>query len=275
MYHKIKYIVPIIFLVLFFACTFRGKISKEEAIPADIALLDSLDVPGYPFNSVFIAKSPFRLDHNDHYRSLKSTIYAVKDSILIITIKTPLGTKVAKTVFEVDSICFYDLAEKRGYIFDYQYLGVALGLDVNFITIQNLLFGLHSPKNFNFSYSAENSFLTESDHYIEGTLKIISQQDEMNSSETVYFNYSKVFSKLTNYRIYTDQGQNILSLIYIWGTKVYDSFPHRIEIDFNFFDHIIGIDFDFKSIKRNPDIFVSADFPDIKVIPLALDHEVF
>lgn len=263
------------FSVFTFACTFKGIIHSEEFYPADMALLHALEVQEYPFESVFLAKSTFRLDHNGQFRSLKSSIYAIKDSVLIITINTPLGTEVAKSVFARDSVRFFDLQEKKGYRFDYQYLSVAMGLDMNFIVIQNLLFGHHSPCYFKFPYSAEASLLTESNSFVVGDLRIVSPQNQVNIFESVHFTFSKARGKLTNYRIYTGKNQNRFSLVYTWKADGEMNFPRRVEIDFNYFNHVVGIDFDFKSIEKNPKLPVSADHSAIKVTPLALEHEVF
>lgn len=264
-----------IFLVSSFSCTIKGKVSNEMFSQADIALLDSLEVQDYPFEKVFFPKSTFRLDYNGQFRSLKSSIYAVKDSILIITINTPLGKEVAKSVFARDSVRFFDLQEKKGYSFDYNYLSAAMGLDMNFIVIQNLLFGLHSPNYFKFSYNVEASLLTESNSFVEGDLKIVSPQNKVKIPESVFFNFSKAKGKLTNYRIYTGKNQNRFSLVYTWKGEGEMNFPRRVEIDFNYFNHVVGIDFDFKSIEKNPKLPVSDDHSAIKVTPLALEHEAF
>ncbi|HCY00971.1 MAG TPA: hypothetical protein DG754_12600 [Bacteroidales bacterium] len=275
MFHKIKYILLFVVFANFFSCTFKGKISQDESLQADMSLLDSLVIQSSSFKTIFIPKSTFRLDRSGYYRSLKSTVYAVRDSILIIQLNTSLGIKVAKSIFAKDSICFFDLQEGKGYTFDYQYLSLAMGFDVNFIAIQNLFLGLYDPNFPFFSYNTGASILTESDCLVEGSLQIESSDNSINSPGLISFNYSKTFCKLNSYSISTRANQNIFSLDYIWGSEIYNSFPQRIEIDFNFFDQIIGIDFDFKSIKRNSEISVSSDFPNIKVIPLPLEHEVF
>lgn len=275
MYHNIKYIILAFFSVFSFACTFKGKVTNNELSQANFSLLQSLEVHGSPFNSVFIPKSTFRLDHNGQFRTLKSSIYAVKDSILIVTINTPLGTEIAQGVFARDSVRFFDLQEKKGYSFDYKYLSVAMGLDMNFIAVQNLLFGIHSPNYFTFSYNPETSLLTESSNFVEGDLKIVFPKNQESTPESVYFKYSKPKGKLTNYRIYTGKNQIMFSLVYIWKTDGVPLFPRRIEFDLNYFNHVIGIDFDYKSIVMNQKQPVTVDHSAIKIIPLALEHEVF
>ncbi|MDD2278462.1 MAG: hypothetical protein PHS05_05330, partial [Bacteroidales bacterium] len=94
MHLKHKSVILISILVVSFSCTIKSIQPVEPFICADLTLLDSIQTPKIPYKSLCVPKTTFRLDHNGQFRNLKSTLYAVPDSLIAVSINSPLGKEV-------------------------------------------------------------------------------------------------------------------------------------------------------------------------------------
>ncbi len=270
MYRKLPLLATtfVIFIMLQ-ACKVPKSIETRNLAPVSISYIDSLKYAELAEKEIFIPKTTFRLDHNGHLRTLKSEIFNIIDSLTIIELSMPIGAKVARVQFEKDSIFFFDYQDKKGYTFDYLYLSSAIGLPINYQGIEKMLCGYHDHKYFKFSFDNETSEVFKSPKITQAILSI-SQDDCF--AKSVHFTYQHVNELLNYYTIYTDENDYLLSISYKWGENKNSILPERVQIDFNYFDHILGFDYDIKSYETK--ILQTFELRDTSINMTVLGNEI-
>ncbi len=246
MYRKFTLLATLLFFFMLYACKTPTNLETRNITPVSIEYVDSLKYSSLTEKEIFIPKTTFRLDHNGHLRTLKAELYNFIDSLTIIELSMPIGAKVARVQFESDSIYFFDYQEKVGYAFDYLYLSTAIGLPIDYKGIEKMLYGYHRHNYFKFSYDNATSEVFNSPKITQAILSV--SQDNC-KAKSIHFTYKHVNKRLNNYTIYTDENEYLFSISYKWGDNNKSALPQRVQIDFNFFEHILGFDYDIKSYE--------------------------
>lgn len=275
MHLKHKSVILISILVVSFSCTIKSIQPVEPFICADLTLLDSIQTPKIPYKSLCVPKTTFRLDHNGQFRNLKSTLYAVPDSLIAVSINSPLGKEVVKCIMVKDNIQFFDFQVNKAYSFDYKYLSSALGIEIDFYKVQNIILGYHSPNTFQFDYNTEVCELLHSNSFIKGDLTINRSVNDNTQPYKVIFTYTKSIEKLNKYTIFVNQNDYIFSLVYDWTLNSPSDIPRSVQIEFNYLKNSIGIDIDFKTFEKDVKKTYLYKDSTIKFTPLVLENEIY
>lgn len=153
---KIKqyfFIIPIIFVIVLSGCKiqknlFEGADKYASKSPKELGKLSSQNNNHY---DVLLLKN-FKIKYNspDDNHSLYGTAKILKDSLILLSLRAPMGLEVSRVLLSPDSVKVINRSQKEVVCSDYKYLNNLFGFNLDFPMIENILNG-NFPDNYTYS----------------------------------------------------------------------------------------------------------------------------
>ena len=138
-----KYKIYIIFVVLLFASCKTTKpltISEKKANPV-ATLIAKVQQTQPQFNTANVNKMTLALEMGERKVNVSATCKIKKDSAIYVSIQPFMGIELFKAELTKDSLHVFDKMNNRYYALDYAYFSKRFGVNVDFNSLQALLFG--------------------------------------------------------------------------------------------------------------------------------------
>ena len=138
-----KYKIYIIFVVLVFAsCKITRTIPVAQKKTNQVAALIATVQQAQPqFSTANVNKMTLALEMGERKVNVSATCKIRKDSAIYVSIQPFMGIELFKAELTRDSLHVYDKMNNRYYALDYAYFSKRFGVNVDFNSLQALLFG--------------------------------------------------------------------------------------------------------------------------------------
>lgn len=140
---KINLIIISMFaLMLLPACkTKQGAIAPGKKKMPVGQLIDKVVQVQPQFATANVSKMSMAFDMNERKVNVSATCRARKDSAIHLSVQPFMGIELFKAEFNRDSIHIFDKMNNRYYAVDYAFFSKRFGVDVDFYSLQALIFG--------------------------------------------------------------------------------------------------------------------------------------
>ncbi len=135
-------LIAIVASVLFTACKTTKKIEKSDVPTVNLLAERIMQIQqSQPqFSTANISKVSMDIQLNDREFNVSATIKVRKDSALHISIQPFMGIEMFKLELTPDSMRAFDKMNRRYYVLDYGYFAKRFGVNVDYYSIQSLIF---------------------------------------------------------------------------------------------------------------------------------------
>lgn len=142
MNHKIILFTTLILLV-FSACKTTRTTTKSVVRSENQAeqLIEQIQKKQPQFTSANVSKMALALNMTNRNVNVNATCKIQKDSAIHLSIQPFMGIELFKAELTPDSLLVFDKMNKRYYAVDYGFFSKRFGVDVDFYSLQSLLFG--------------------------------------------------------------------------------------------------------------------------------------
>jgi hypothetical protein len=127
---------------MFTACKTSRTITKTDVkseTPAAL-VVDQIQKMQPHFTSAHVSKMSMALDMGNRKVNVSATCKIQKDSAIHLSIQPFMGIELFKAELTPDSLWVFDKMNRRYYAADYSYFSKRFGVDVDFYSLQSLLF---------------------------------------------------------------------------------------------------------------------------------------
>lgn len=140
---KNKLIIFTLFaLMLLPACkTKQGAIGPEQRKMPVGQLIEKVQQAQPEFTTANVSKMSMAFDMNERKVNVSATCKVRKDSAIHVSVQPFMGIELFKAEFNRDSVHIFDKMNNRYYAVDYAFFSKRFGVDVDFYSLQALIFG--------------------------------------------------------------------------------------------------------------------------------------
>ncbi|MFW5944448.1 MAG: DUF4292 domain-containing protein [Bacteroidota bacterium] len=184
-----------------------------------------------PFQSLTIKNIRIDFSTPDNNSRLYGSLKMVKDSAILISLRTSLGIEISRIFYTRDSVIMLDRKNRNAYFTNYENLGEIAPLDFRFQMLQTIFTG-NLPGNYNITPMPEPECTRDSlqDELYLGTFKAPEDKDVMNF-------YGWIFRDLArpSYLVFHKEESEIKYIVkYVeYQEAVSDNFPREITVIFD------------------------------------------
>lgn len=250
------YIVCVLLLVFFSSCKTTRKITKTGAKQeTQIAqLIEQIQKKQPQFTSANVSKMSLALNMSNREVNVNATCKIQKDSAIHLSIQPFMGIELFKAELTPDSLWVFDKMNKRYYAVDYGFFSKRFGVDVDFYSLQSLLFGQFFCIG-NKDIKVDSCIATD---LSEGRKNIDFENEKMKQSTEISSDFTilqvLLKSKNSNYELKTNYSD------YIVLNTV--NFPQKIAMKATNQKNDASCDFSILRVDFNTPIKLSATNPD-------------
>lgn len=140
---KIKIII-LFLLILVASCKPKQQITKSTSSSknAQVEQLVNQIIKNQPnFKTANVKKMSLMFNMAEREVNVSATCKVTKDSLIQLSIQPFLGVEVFKADFTTQNIVVIDKMNRRYFEVDYNFLSTKFGIDVDFYSLQSLIFG--------------------------------------------------------------------------------------------------------------------------------------
>ncbi len=252
------------FLFLFSCKSGNILISKErnkEELKniSDAKLIRTTEDNNIEYNTLFFKKFQTEITINDQNKSFKGNLFLIKDSVIIISITPLMGIELFRIKFVEDSIFILDRTKKNIDIVDYNYIWDKFFVDIDFITIRNILLNQFYCYP---SSTLDDNCIKKYKHYLRNDLYIL---QSIKSGR-----YSR-FSKRNNFKEFIYHEFDIAPDIFKITKSFIQDYDNNMSLNINYDDFVILNDYVFPTVisingNRDGNVFkIKIKFNDIDI----------
>lgn len=255
MNHKIILFTTLV-LLIFSACK-TTRTTTKSVVKSDnqiAQIIEKIQLKQPQFTSANVSKMSLALNMSNRDVNVNATCKIQKDSAIHLSIQPFMGIELFKAELTTDSMWVFDKMNKRYYVVDYGFFSKRFGVDVDFYSLQSLLFGQFFCIG-NKDIQVENCIAT---NLSEGRKNINFENDKMiqNTEISSDFMILQVLlkSKNSNYELKTKYSD------YMVSNTV--NFPQKIAMQATNQKDQASFDFSILRVEFNTPIKFSATNPD-------------
>jgi hypothetical protein len=179
-------ILSILFLVV--SCKTTRTITKVETaeISPVVQLIEKIQKNQPKFRTANVSKMSLELTLNERNVNVSATCKIVKDSAIYLSIQPFMGIEMFKAEFLPDSMLVIDKMNRKYYKSDYKYISKKFGVEVDFYSLQALIFN-------QFFCVGNKQILPDSCKLVTlsgGNNKIVYENQKMLQASEISSNYS-------------------------------------------------------------------------------------
>lgn len=144
------------------------------------------------FQSLSIKNIKIDFSTPDNNTRLYGSLKMIRDSAILISLRTSLGIEVSRLLYTEDSVTMLDRQNKKAYFTDYAHLAEIAPLDFNFRLLQALFTG-NVPDNYRNTHMPEPELLRDTlrNEVYLGTFESPAGKDYMNFYGWIYQDLAK------------------------------------------------------------------------------------
>lgn len=133
----------IVAVLILSACKTTRKIQKTEVVPAKSSLtqlIENVQRNQTQFKTANVSKMAMEFTLDDRNVSVSASCKVQKDSAIFLSIQPFMGIELFKAELLPDSMRIFDKMNHRYYVTDYSYFMKRFGIEVDFYSLQALIF---------------------------------------------------------------------------------------------------------------------------------------
>lgn len=137
------YVICVLLLMFFSACK-TTRTTTKSIVKSDnqiVQLIEQIQKKQPQFTSANVSKMSLALNMSNREVNVNATCKIQKDSAIHLSIQPFMGIELFKAELTPDSLWVFDKMNKRYYAVDYGFFSKRFGVDVDFYSLQSLLFG--------------------------------------------------------------------------------------------------------------------------------------
>jgi hypothetical protein len=258
---KIKVIIPIALLFFFSYCGPQSKLIKPSPdLPETTTGLYNTTVKNnIPFKNLVIKNIKINYQTSNNNTTLYGAAKLKKDSLILLSLRSPLGIELSRILYSRDSIKMLDRRNKTAYFTDYKHLSDIVPFDLNFQVLQTIFTG-NVPVSYKNTGMPEPGFVRDTlkNEIYMGTFRAPGNGNKMDFYSWIYTNPVK-----PSYLVFYREDKNDKFTLQFREYEPNDNYylPNNVMVTFSQYNHTSTIKLNLKGIQRNDSPSIRLDVP--------------
>ncbi|MBS3768772.1 MAG: DUF4292 domain-containing protein [Bacteroidales bacterium] len=212
-----------------------------------------------PYRSLTIRNIKINFSTPDNNSSLYGSLKMIKDSAILISLRTTLGMEISRLLYTEDSVKMLDRQNKKAYFTNYNRLSEIAPLDFDFRLLQSIFSG-NIPENYRNAQMPEPKLTrdsVENEVYL-GTYEAPHGKDYMNFYGWIY----EDLARPSHLVFYKDEENKKFTVKFLdYQKEATHLFPDRVEVVFDQFNQSHKLTLKLNGISRNEFNDIQMDIP--------------
>lgn len=212
-----------------------------------------------PYNSLTINSIKIDFSTPDNNSRLYGSLKMIKDSAILISLRTALGIEVSRLLYTQDSVTMLDRQNKRAYFTDYNGLKEIAPIDFNFQMLQ-AIFSANIPGHYQITNMPEPQFVRDSvkNEVYLGTFNAPSTKAYLNFYGWVY----KSFGRPSYIVFYKDEQNQKFTVKYTdYQKEASYTLPKEVEVYFDQYNQPHNLNLTLSDFTFNEYTNIDIDVP--------------
>ncbi|MGM0498343.1 MAG: DUF4292 domain-containing protein [Bacteroidota bacterium] len=213
----------------------------------------------FPYRNLTIKNIKINLSTPDNNSRLYGSLKMVRDSAILISLRTSLGMEISRLLYTEDSVKMLDRQNKKVYYTDYSRLAEIAPLDFDFRLLQAIFSG-NIPKNYRSTQMPEPELIRDSvkNEVYLGTFNAPKDKDYMNFYGWIYEDLAR-----PSYMVYyKDEEDKRFTVKYLeYQKEESHTFPNEVKIVFDQYNQTHKLNLELNGISRKQFNDIQMDVP--------------